>query len=589
MSNPKRKDYRHQLLNILQAHSAFKEFSEADLAHLVSQAKFGFCEQGEQIIKQGDSRREFFIVLEGQLRAIDTTPQTPRLLNYHPVGSIVGSRALLYHRARAATVEVVIDAVVAVFDETVWHWLYENHPETIEALRQLERRYDHYQGFDFPGRQQDETVVVAVKRHLVTLLPPMMKSFIWLIGPMIFFVISMMTYGTPLAPWVNHTYVVNLFTIPFFILTGLSMLYSFLDWRNDDFIVTTKRVIHIERILFYGEERQEAPLPRIQDVTIISEGLLSHIFDYHDVEIATAGAGVIKLTGIPKATAIKEALLQERHQATARLKAADVASLRQALAHRLDWPEILEQNVMAVAEAQGIILTQTPTRRLPGLLNYLLPRTKEVIDDEEEGLVILWRRHYAILLKMVLWPLLILLPFGSLLIASLLGGTPFSPTANLFWQLILGLGSLSGLVWYLWRYDGWWRDVYLVTPHRIVDVASSPFQTKGETRREGTFDNIQNITYNIPNFYSKLLNLGDVVIETAGSKETFTFEQVLNPSAVHQEIVNRMILHQQRRREREREAATHHIIEMIGEYHHLYEKVSQPASPPPRPDLKKAA
>ncbi|MDM8527796.1 cyclic nucleotide-binding domain-containing protein [Anaerolineales bacterium HSG24] len=585
MSDIRRKDYKQELTQCLQGYPAFAEFTKEALAEFVDRAKYGFCEQGERVIHQGDSRQEFFLVLHGQLRALDTSQTTPRLLNYHTVGAWFGLRSLLYHRPRAATVEVVSDSVVAVFDEEAWHWLYEHQPQTIEALRQVERGYDTPNLTQFPGRQPDEAVVIATKRHVMALLPNLVWPLLWLIGPAIYFVISSLLQETIIGPWLSHQYFRLMATVPFISLTLLTFLYNYLDWRNDDFIVTTKRVIHIERILFYGEERHEAPLTRVQDVTIVAEGLLSKFFDYRDVAITTAGVGVIRLTSTRQAEAVKNAILQERRQATARVEAADVASLRQAIAQRLDWDEVVEQNIMAVAEAQGININHAPTRQLPGVLNYLFPRVKEVAVDPYEGLTLTWRKHYGILLKMAGLPLVLMSLLGTMFVASLIGGG--SPSII---HLFLLLGMIANGAWYIWRYDDWHSDTYIVTPNRIIDVESSSFKTSGEVRREGTFDHIQNITYNIPNFYSKLFNVGDVTIETAGSKDTFTFEHVFNPSAVQQEIFNRMILHQQRQREQEREATTGQIIDMIGEYHHLFEKVR-----PPQPDttdysmLKKAA
>jgi len=103
-------------------------------------------------------------------------------------------------------------------------------------------------------------------------------------------------------------------------------------------------------------------------------------------------------------------------------------------------------------------------------------------------------------------------------------------------------------------------------------VEATPFRLRGEQRREGTFDNIQNITYDIPNFFSHLLNIGNVVIETAGTERTFTFEQVFDPSGVQEEIFNRMVRYQQMQRERTRDATTDRVVEAIEQYHNLNEK-----------------
>jgi uncharacterized membrane protein YdbT with pleckstrin-like domain len=134
---------------------------------------------------------------------------------------------------------------------------------------------------------------------------------------------------------------------------------------------------------------------------------------------------------------------------------------------------------------------------------------------------------------------------------------------------VLGLAVLGSLFWYLWEYDDWRRDVYIVTNTKIIDVESTAFRLQGEQLREGPFDSIQNITYTIPNFFYKLLNLGDVIIETAGAGKTFTFDGVLNPSSIQAEIFRRWDNYQQDKRNKQRAETNKQIMTVLGEYHDL--------------------
>jgi uncharacterized membrane protein YdbT with pleckstrin-like domain len=136
--------------------------------------------------------------------------------------------------------------------------------------------------------------------------------------------------------------------------------------------------------------------------------------------------------------------------------------------------------------------------------------------------------------------------------------------------LALGLGTLVSFVWYVYLYDDWHKDVYIVTSDRIVDVESSSFRLRGEERREGTFDVIQNITYSVPGFFHKLLNMGSVVIETAGTAATFTFVNVFDPSAIQQEVFNRMVAYQEKQRQQRRVREDTRTADWVGEYHLLH-------------------
>jgi len=576
MPNLSQAENRELLLELLQKHEVFGDFSE--LEQFVNRAKFIFREQGKKIINQDETGDTFYILISGQLRALDMDYDPPHLLNYLAPGSLFGTRALLEHSPRSATIEVVIDAGLAVFDRTDWDWLIHRDDRIETYCRNLERAFEQPARVEFPGRQWDEVVVIWVKRHVLALLARLTFPVALLIAPILFLIIEELLGMTFTSIITDNFFWTALATLPFILLSAFLALYYYLDWRNDDFIITTKRVIHIERILLYGEQRDEAPLVRIQDVTVMYHNILSQFFDFHDLAIKTAGAGVIKITGIPEADRIQEIIFAEQERAKARVSAADLATVRHMIAGRLDWQQALEQTVLSVAEEEVTLTTETKPGRLPTGIEYLWPRVKEITEDEH-GPVIVWRKHYVVLLAAILLPVLSFCGLAYLWLASIFALPPFSEPAGSLIYLFLGVATVANLVWYLWRYDGWRQDLYMVTNQRIVDVEGTPFHLRGEQRREGTFENIQNITYDIPNFIAKLLNLGTVVIETAGTERTFTFQKIFNPSAVQEEIFKRMVLYQQRQREKARDANTDRLVEVLAEYHHLMEKAEPRAKP----------
>jgi membrane protein YdbS with pleckstrin-like domain len=567
---------RELLLELLQSHEVFGDFPE--LEQFVNRAEFIFREQGTKIIKQGEQGDTFYILISGQLRALDMNHDPPHLLNYLAPSSLFGTRALLEHSPRSATIEVVIDARLAVFDKNDWDWLIHRNDRIETYCRNLERSFEQPARVDFPGRQWDEVVVIWVKRHVLDLLAKLTFPVALLIAPILFLIIEELMGMTFASIITDNLFWTALATLPFILLSAFLAIYYYLDWRNDDFIVTTKRVIHIERILLYGEQRDEAPLVRIQDVTVMYHNLLSQFFDFHDLAIKTAGAGVIKITSIPEADRIQEIIFAEQERARARVGAADLAAVRQMIASRLDWHQALEQTVISVAEEEVTLDTEVKQGRLPVGLEYLWPRVKEISEDEH-GPVIVWRKHYVVLLAAILLPALAFCGLAYLWLASIFILPPFNESAGSLIYLFLGVATVANLIWYLWRYDGWRQDLYMVTNQRIVDVEGTPFHLRGEQRREGTFEYIQNITYDIPNFIAKLLNLGTVVIETAGTERTFTFQKVFNPSAVQEEIFKRMVQYQQRQREKVRDANTDRLVEVLAEYHQLMEKAESRPNP----------
>ncbi len=568
--------YVQELLELLHSNDKLEDFKGAfsedeDLEEFATRAKFLEFQQGTQVVKQGERGDSFFIVMEGQLRGLDVSKPRPRLLSYLAKGAIFGTPALLSNnRQRTATVEVVTYTVtLAVFDEDDWSWLMGKDSRFETLFENIEKNRIEQSHKEFPGRQWDEVVVAATKRHYTAYIASIHTPIILLIIPIIFFLAARLLgvdFDTTLSLVVMIGSTLFFATIAIFLA-----VYNYLDWRNDDFIVTTKRVVHIERILFFGEQREDAPLTRIQDVTLISD-VLDLIFDSDTVRMTTAGAGVIEFNHIRNADLIREAIFRERERAKARVAAGDVAALRHSIAQQIHWEDPLETNVIPVAEADGMLVHQPRTYHYHRLIDYFIPRIKEVNEVDGGTTVIIWRKHYYVLFMNVALPLMVLLISTYLFLSSLFAFVPPSFDAG-GWIVRLGLFVAMGasLLWYLVKYDDWIKDLYMVTDSQIIDIESAAFRVR-KTRREGTFDNIQSVYSNISNLFYKLINLGDVVIETAGSEETFTFRKVFDPASVREEIFNRWAIYQQMQREAQRDATHKQVMEVIKEYHDIVSK-----------------
>jgi CRP-like cAMP-binding protein len=564
------KDFQ-DLLTLLHEHPGLKEFREAmanpqGLEDLAKQAKFELLEfSGQKVISQHEKANGFYLVLTGQLRAVDIQDNgRPKLLNYLVPGDFFGMRSLFYRGEpqRMVTIEVVTRSKVAFFERRVWDWLITNYPEVYAYFQKVESRRISQASEDFPGRQPDEVVVISTKRHVVAFIATLPLPLTLLIAPLIFLLaaellgIRFEVLLLNILTWIA--------TLPFIIIALLLIIYNYFDWRNDDLIVTTKRVIHIERVLFYGERRRDAPLARVQDVTTLSD-IFDLVFDSDSLRITTAGAGSIEIHHIRKADRVRQAILAQAEHAKARVAEADVSALQKNIANQLNWGDELPKNVMAVAEEEWNdgTTTKNQTHHYAGAIDYFIPRVMEV-DQVGGGTVVTWRKHRYVLLVNVIVPTLILLISSYLLVA-------FALVFPL--QLIVGIAILGSLFWYIWAYDDWHKDLYQVTDTQIIDIESAAFRLR-RTRRDGSFDSIQNVYTEIPNLFYKLLNMGNVIIETAGSEDTFTFRKVYDPAAVNKEIFNRWSLYQQRKRIKDREATTKQVMDVLKEYHRLSQKIS---------------
>jgi hypothetical protein len=563
-------DAYDRLVELFRQNSATTDLSEDQIAELARRAEIRFYRQGEILAKQGDQDDRFFMVINGELQIFDENQTPRRLLNYTPAGSLVGLRSVIRGTGiRGATIESEFDSVVGIYDRDDLDWLLLQHPQIEARIRDLERAYDERSVTDFPGRQPDEIVLAATKRHILAFVAKLIWPLVLLIIPVLFLLVAELLNFQLVAAISQHSGLIALVTIPFVILSLLMTLYFYLDWINDDLIVTTKRVIHIERILFYSEVREEAPLTQIQNATYESHGWLDTLFDVDDINIQTAALGLISVDKIPAAQNIVRIILQAQQRAKELAIASDREATRRLISERVNR-DVLKAPAAVKVPPRKSTPSSLSKVSLPKFgLGYFLPQVHQVTTTKGDQ-VVTWRKHYLILLRHILLPFVAMLISSYLLVAALLSWPPFAYRVvwePFYWVLILAV--LASLFWYLWEYDEWRRDVYILTSSKIIDIESTAFRLRGEKVREGSFDSIQNITYDLPNIFYRLINLGDVTIQTAGTGGNFTFKQVFNPSSVQEEIFRRWDAYQKQKREAQRDNTTQNVVAVLGEYHEM--------------------
>ena len=568
---------RQQLTDMLRANLLLAELSDEQINQLSGRAVFEEYQSGEKIFSQGRPANHFCFIINGQVRIIDANRQPPYVLAYMHHDQFFGERALLFDIPREFTAEVMADTVVAKFDRSTWHWLTSNAPQISDGFKDLEHSYDELSHIEFPGRQPDEVVVRRDKRHIlafVATLPAPLILMILGLG------ISILLFQLAISP-----VFAQILTVLSILLGVLLIIYNYADWHNDDFIVTSDRVIHIERTIIYGENREESPLTAIQDVSVDIPNFFTRLFGYYNVTIKTAGAGNIIFDGLKNGQEIKNVIFDQREQAQERVEASDMTAIRKSLVDRMGWDDAvaIEESVRFVRAEEpkkpsNPILSRLKHARMPPAVNYAIPRVKEYVPDKN---MIIWRKHYFILLQLAILPVIALFTIFYLILASLLGLFPFIGPGNFFITFVLIVLWIVNWVWYFYQYDTWRKDIYMVTRTSISDIHGSPFGLGKEESREGTFDNIQNTTYVSPNIFTKILNMGDVVIETAGTADTFTFKQVYNYKEVQQEVSKRLLAFKEGERKKTRDAEERRYIRWLGEYHDLAEKSGQlqPADP----------
>lgn len=539
----------NELAARLRTCSPFEKLPEDGLEYLASLAEVQRYPKGTVVVRQGDPGDAFYVVLAGHLEVLRVDEKRrERTTKYHVAGHYFGEGALFTGKPRAATVRAMDDVELAVFDKRAFDQLCSRHPDI--------RNYLLRTRVDFPGRQPDEVADVYTRRHPYAVVErfflPVLVLVLWAgitLG-------LQLLLGSPFRAALPWAWVV------FSVLWLLWTVLLYIDWINDAFIVSTKRVLHIERVLFLRDERREAPIDQVVSVTMETPTLMARLLGFGTLIIRTASLGnPIVFDHLAEAGRVQQVILELQDRARAYRLVEEKGQRRRMLQEHLGLQEgktepLIPQPPPPPPETRGT---------LHRFFDYFVPRMVVVKPGE-----VTWRKHWYVLVKNVAAPLVALFLAAGLMVASffplpLVGRISHSPLLLMALSAFLILPLLG---WLFWRYEDWRNDTYTVTATSIIDVESAPFRFR-EEKRVGSLEEIVSVYSDVPNFLAKVINLGDVIIDTAGAPRAYTFESVHDPIAVQREIFSRIQAYHEQKSQRESQAEMERWADWFAEYHRL--------------------
>ena len=414
----------------------------------------------------------------------------------------------------------------------------------------------------FPGQQPGEKVQMWLRKHLLILFWAMRIPILILLT-----FVLLLTGLSVLAPqmssrldsmgWFMASLVV-------FVITSLWIIWECVLWHYDYFIVTDRRILDFRMVPFIYEKRDEAQLSRVQDVRVNIPNVFAVLFDFGDVIVQTAGMkGQIVFTLVPNPRQVQAQLLTVVAQGQIRRgEAGPLDQLATAFQQFLEAPPQGESTNTLPPEKPQDEEQPMPNTWRQALHNLAL------FSPVEGGNPKTWRKHWCILLLAIIPPLILIVLALALLIFT-------SLQITLFIALLL---LIIGVFWLAWQALDWYNDVYIVTDDRIVDIEKKPLIF--EDRREAQLSMIQDVSYVQPNFITRVLGFGNVIIETAGRAGVFTFTSVPNPQRVQRDIFARL---EQARRRQPAPATSQRVGEVIDLFERCRQARQSGMRPPPSP------
>jgi membrane protein YdbS with pleckstrin-like domain len=334
------------------------------------------------------------------------------------------------------------------------------------------------------------------------------------------------------------------------------LVWVYLDWVDDALILTTERVVWLQKTAFFHEQRREIPLHRVQNVAVTVDGLLARWLGYGDVVVEAAGAPPIAVMALPQPHELRQRLFAlqawRRAQHEQQDRAAVDAAVRAALG--LPAPPAL------------------PTAATTGEAIIHLPSGQRVITGAPaagDGLLT-WRRHWWYLLAGATRPALLLaLAIPGAVAASRLPGAP----GELLFALTAALvaAALAGAVALVWAVLAWRAERYVLDGDRLLDIAGAPFGLRREVK-ETSLARVQDVSYCIPHPLAHLLDFGDVIIQTGGETQRFTFDGVAGPRQVHAAISRRLASARAAEAAGRQRQVRDEVLSLLSAYHQLVEQ-----------------
>lgn len=557
-----------RLVNRLRAIPLFSELTdrmgELELYQVSELVHERYYEDQEWLFRQGEISDRLIQVIAGHvaLTAVDQNGLLREGGTLEP-GDIAGETGLFVGDFHDVTAIAEGHARVIYLLRSEFEELLQTRPYLRRRLIVSEEVERRRQIRTFDWLRSDEWVVTVVQRHwsrLIRLIAAPSLILLLLLPA----VVTLIARGTAFL-----LVLAGLLAIP---VIGLMLwiVWQYINWRDDYFVLTTQRVTHIERAGPFSTQLEESLLHNIEDIYEVQPGLAANLLGYGNLVLQTAGETIdIDMSHVPNPAELRSLIYRQMERARARDVLRTRGQIRDLLAHRLEIRELPEQEprFKPAQPRAGLQNLLHPSMLLTSIWEFFFPPSRIETDG---GKTVIWRRfwlpgliHYA--------------PAMLALLVSTVGGIAYLITRwgqpsfagwLVGWLFIEAV--ISGIL--LWIVEDWRNDFFELTPSHIILVQRQPLLTR-ESRHQARLDRIQNLAYEIPTIVARAFNYGHVHFETAGTQGMFELRYVHNPEQVQATISNRQYEFRQNQSALDRQRRQQELLTWFSAYDELHREV----------------
>jgi uncharacterized membrane protein YdbT with pleckstrin-like domain len=530
--------------------------TEEQLEKVASRFTLRTLQEGEPLFEGRAPEDDFYIIRSGKIILRYGLPGSERRILTR--GQHFSEEDLLYGQPETAVITTDQQTELLHLEENAFFEMLAEFPKVKSGLARTReaRQIVRAQAFDWLG--EDEVIFYLARKHEALLIYS-------LLGPFGIFGLALAVIS-----WTASTLgPASLWPAGVAVSAGLALIavlwgvWNFIDWGNDYYIVTNRRAVWVEKVIFLYDSRDEAPLNYILAVNTHSP-FIGRLLHFGSVVIRTY-TSEITFRYLPEPGRMAAILEEYRQRLLRGSERIEKRRIDQAMRQRL-W------QARAAAQTEG---TAEGAPRPPASLGGFRRLLSSFFAMRfEQGNVITYRKYWPTLLGKVWIPSL----FALLVVAFLgyqLNGFRLARVSLEWLEISFLVGFTVILVvfapWWVYQYVDWRNDIYQLTDKYVFDIERRPLGT--EVKKSGPLENILSMEHERKGFLGYILNYGFVTINVGGAQ--FVFREVHDPARVQQDIFDRMYALRHQKEQDEAAKERHRLVDVIEIYHNNAEQFRQ--------------
>jgi len=536
-------------IKLLRASTIFSNLTDEELSEVEKLFTLFTIQKNAWIYKKGDQTNGFFIMKSGEASVYSGNLES---LNQEVIlicGDFFGEEAVFLDKKRNSSVRITAEGEVLFISQKDLHSVLEKYPEVLINIGILVDSRKLSARVQMPWLAKDEYVQVITRKHPVLLLAGMSL-------PITIFSVIFLLYLSLLQSFSDNSQLLLYILLIGFGISVLWLIWNIINWANDYYIITNKRMVWVEKVAGFYDSRQEAPLSTLLTVGT-RKTRLGNILGYADVIVRTF-VGSIQFRNVKHAKEISHVIESywERIKESELIDESD--AMRETLKTKIGVSgenDFMPVKAAVISESEKAIKEVKELNFFQWLFSDFLKVRYDV------GGTTVYRKHWFTLLKGTFLPLILFILsalFTGAVVTNNLVIFSRIPALVLAWMLVIG-----SFLWLLYQYADWRNDVFQLTNDQVIDIDRKPLGK--ERRRTAPLENILSIEYARKGFFAIIFNYGTVYISIGNTK--LTFDNVYNPSEVQQDIFARMGIRIEEKRRITVEQERERVSEWFKVYH----------------------